>query len=94
MAITPNTEGSEVTKYSAGRYAHVALANADGLRRRVYVKIQSEGKGLHVGMRVTRDGDCWESRDGDREIIVWHDDDELTRRDMRLDMHYGTLVAA
>jgi len=82
--------------YGVARYARVAFRQDDGTTRRVYVKAIGDRvfDGLLAGQRVTRDGDLWESRDGEMEIIVWSPADEISRKDLVLDLHYGTLVSA
>jgi len=84
--------------YSRGSYARLVLRGSDGTRQTRYVKVESaNADGMHIGQRVTKDGDTWERVTRDavrREIIVWTAADLIAYQPLRLSLRYGTLVEA
>lgn len=77
-------------------YARLVLAGNDGKRTTRYVRVVKDGA-MCVGERVTRDGERWERETTQAtqvEVIMWTPDDVVTRTDLVMDYHYGTLVEA
>lgn len=84
--------------YSRGSYARLVLRGQDGRRQTRYVKLQSMSDGgMHIGQRVTKDGETWERvtpEAVEREVIVWTPADLISYQPLRLSLRYGTLVKA